>query len=319
MRPGEVDKLARMRDRLNIGLVGKTVQNHRYAFDAWLRFCRQSGLETWRECSLAVAVGWIGWLRKRGLKDWAVRSAAVFPLRCVELLQQLEPGSVSPSFAIPYAQLPVFRPGYRGAVLSEGRLREIMGRCVREIESATNLTRPGLIPFIVLFHIRTGMNVDSVLGLRRDCVVSHGQGHWIYWEKRRSAGCMRDYYGPMRWGPVEIVHALCALHGNRLVFSVPSGRDAPLSHIHDDVRRWCRRQGLREFTLSEIRPAMATLIYRESNGNAVEVQRFLHHRSLSTTMAYLSENITRPINEALLAKAQDAMLDRWGVPKDGGP
>ena len=314
MKAGEVERLTKMRDRLMEGLAKGTVQGQGYAFGYWMQYCRSVGMETWLECDTKMAVGWIGWLRKRGLGSNSVRKAAVFPLRCVELLQQLEPCSVNPAFAIPYAQLPLIRRGYRNATISEGQMREITVRCIREIEGSATLTRPGLVPFLVLFLLRTGMNVDSVLGLTRDCIVPHEGGHLLYWEKRRSAGHMRDYYGPLRWGPPEIINALLKLHENRLVFSVPGGRDAPLSHIHCDVRNWCRRQGLREFTPSEIRPARATLIFRESGGNTAEVKRFLHHASLATTMAYLDENVVRPINEKLLARAQEAMMDRWGVP-----
>jgi len=316
MRAGEDEKLRAAGERLLVGLAKHTVAQRRASLGRWLDFCRRAGLKTWRDCDVAVATGWIGRLQGMGVAPQTVRQTATFPFRCVELLQQLEPESVNPKFAVPYAQLPVIRRGYRGPVMTERRLADLVALCVREIEgSAGALDRAGLVPFLILFCIGTGMNVDGALGLRRGCLVRNDDGHWLYWRKDRSKGSMRAHHGPLRWGPVEIVQALLARHQNDFVFSIP-GANRPLPESAGLVRRWCRERGVPEFTLSEIRPAMATLIYQLSDGDALEVKEFLGHTNLATTLAYISENIARPINERLLAEAQDRMADRIGVPKD---
>jgi integrase len=128
---------------------------------------------------------------------------------------------------------------------------------------------------------------------------------------------MHDYYGPADWGAVEIIHALLRMHANPLVFSYGHGRTKPLVKMSHEVRAWCRQSKIMEFTLKEIRPSKATLIYQESGGKVTEVQRFLHHANLNTTIVYLSENVIRPINERVLAAGQEAMLERWGIPKEG--
>jgi integrase len=310
--------LLEMRDHLALGLVSKTLTGYDASLEVWRQFCEEVSITSWTQCSVDVAVGWMGWIRKRGHAESGVRQVAVFPLRCLELLQQLKPKAVHPTFVIPYAQLPVSYSSYRGEVITEARLKQIMAHCVREVEETTVLSRTSIIPFLVLFCLRTGMNVDSVMNLPRDCTVATGAGHTVYWQKNRSRGAMHDYYGPADWGAVEIIHALLRMHDNPFVFSYGNGRAKPLGQMSHEVRAWCRKNEIAEFTLKEIRPSKATLIYQESGGKVSEVQRFLHHANLNTTIIYLSENVIRPINEKVLAAGQDALLERWGIPTEGG-
>ena len=309
-------QLLEMQDHLVHGLSKETRAHYGHSLELWATYCTHAGITSWQDCSVEVAVDWIGWIRKRGYKDQSVRHVGIFPLRCLELLQQLQPDATHPQFAIPYAQLPVSYSAYRGEVISEARLRDIMYLCVQAVEETTVLTRATIVPFLVLFCLRTGMNVDSVLGLPRDCTVETGEGHTVYWQKDRSSGGMHDYYGPADWGAVEIIQALLRMHSNPYVFSYGVGRTLPLGHVSKEVRAWCRENHIKEFTLRELRPSKATLIYQESGGKVTEVQRFLHHASLNTTIIYLSENVIRPINEKVLVEGQEAMLGRWGIPKE---
>jgi integrase len=241
----------------------------------------------------------------------------MFPLRCVEHLKQVEPASVHSAFAVPRALVPRILPAYHGKVLSQDIVRKILRMSCHDVAHTRALNATSITGFLVLFCLRTGMNVDSVLNLPRGCAVptDDGSGHWIYWEKERSQGGMLEFHEPAVWGAVEVIHRLEQMHDRPLLFSV-EGIAAPLTRVGDRIGAWCEFHGLPRFRLSEIRPAMASILYEKNGGDVEDVRNYLHHANLDTTMGYVAENISRPINERLLNDAQEAMLDCWGVPKE---
>ena len=316
MNADDLKKLEQTGARLTKGLQSRSLSRAKHTLRLWSEFCVESRVERLRSCDSAVAMAWINWLQTRGYADSALRDVCMFPLRCVELLKQLEPDAVSPDFVLPSAHIPAPKAGYRGTVLSEAQLKGIIEACLEDISGAEEMTALALIPFLVLFCVRTGMNVESALRLPRNCTVPHPEktGMWVLWQKRRSKGAMRDYYEPLPygWGALEIIAFLQSHTQGPVLFSNKK-RDGWVpfrSHV-ELLPVWRARHGIPPFTLASIRPAMATLLYRLSNGNATEVQRFLHHANLQTTMLYLSANIARPLHEEILAAAQEAMFASW--------
>ena len=318
----DLKKLEQTGARLTKGLQSRSLYNASQSLRLWKEFCVESHVERLQSCDSTVAIAWINWLQARGNASQTIRQLGMFPLHCIELLKQLEPNAVSPDFVLPSAHIPVPKGGYRGMVLSEAQLKGIITACIEDIAGAKEMTALALVPFLALFCVRTGMNVESALRLPRNCTVPHPEktGMWVLWQKRRSKGAMRDYYEPLPlgWGALEIIAFLQSHTQGPFLFSNKK-RDGWVpfrSHV-ELLPVWRARHGIAPFTLASIRPAMATLLYRLSNGNAMKVKKFLHHENLQTTLLYLSANIARPLHEKVLAEAQEAMFAGWGVGAKG--
>lgn len=290
-------------------------RNAQWAMRRWYQFCAKIGLKSWRDCDVKVAIAWLGWLNEQGLSVKSILNVGAVPLRCLEMLQQMEPEMVHPEFVIPTAHFPRVSIRYRKPVMSPDRIEEVMLLCVNEVADVTEITRESLVPFVVLFCVRTGINVGSVLSLPRGCAFPDEGGHWIRWRKDRSKGPMREFHEPMVWGAVEVIHRLEALHEYPYVFSY---REKPIIQFSDEVHAWCRKHGIRDFCPREIRSALATLMYQRDPKNIVAIQRFLQHKNLRTTLLYLAENVVRPINARMMVDAQEWMLERWGIPREDG-
>ena len=76
------------------------------------------------------------------------------------------------------------------------------------------------------------------------------------------------------------------------------------------VRDFCRRHRLPRFSLSQIRPSAATLLYLQTGGNLGKVQQFLQHAHLHTTVRYVLNSITESFNARVIQKAQERMVER---------
>ena len=291
-----------------------TKNNAVLAMKYWFEYCSQVNLTSWRDCDYPATLAWIAWVKARGFSASHALGVVSIPLRCLELLQQVEPESVHKSFVIPTAHLPQRVLSYRKQAIDSARLDRMLQDCVCEVEKTTVTDKSSVVPFLVLFCLRTGMNVSSVLTLQRGCTRADRGGHWIYWNKERSVGAMRNWYEPEPWGAVEIIHHLEDIHSHPYIFSY---REKPISQISHEVRTWCKAHGIREFCPREIRSALATRMYQRNPKDIEAIRRFLHHRNLRTTLLYLAANVVKPINERILAGAQEWMLEQWGIPKEG--
>ena len=308
-------KMEVMCERQSLGLSALGKKHAHACLRKWFLFCDREKITSLSDFSLDCATRWVQWLEKQGYAPGSIIMYGTPPLRCLEGVQQLDPTVVHPTFSFPTAHFPQRDKGYKKSVLSEGRLQHIRDVCLEEVETISEITdATSLTPFVVLFCIRTGMNVDSVLDLGRNCVTSHlgKSGRTIRWTKHRSTGTVRDYYEPMPWGALEIVDYLSTRTEGPYLFSYlgPNGWTRWGSkHLH----AWCEKNGIPRFTLKEIRPAMATLLYSLGDHDVREVQLYLGHKTLQTTLLYLSERVIAPINEAIIADAQDAMFAEWGI------
>jgi len=291
------------------GLSERTRVQYRNILSRWFRFMLGGG-RTLKGYDLEGAREWYRSLVERSGEAAAQNRNNVFPLRCVELAQQMT-DAVPDTFAVPHGLWRASGIRYRDEVLSQEGVERLKAVCEREAPDVKSLTRDSLITFVVLLAIRTGMNAESLMGLRRDCLMPQGDGAMLEWFKGRSDGVMRDFYRRTIWGPVEIVERLRELGTDKVHLMVASDSGQRPFRLDSRVlTEWCRRRSVPRFVLADIRPAMATILFRLSNGNVPEVQRFLHHKSPSTTMLYLHENAVRPILDRQIASAVDAIFQQ---------
>ena len=310
MQNQEVESIEEVAAHLMSGLSAGTVEAYRRELRRWYAFMRRvrKGLRAF-DGDAATR-----WAKTRSGKD----RSTVFPLRCVELLQQLKPESVSPDFYIPRSHWKAATLRYRESVMSEDRIRALTEICIGDMESVTELTRETVLSFWVLLAIRTGMNIDSLRQLPRDCLTDEGDGAVLRWYKGRSTGSMSDFYPRGFWEPVEIIGRAQELASDpEYLWVVKGSKTRPYQGQSSALRAWCAAKGVAPFTLEEIRPAMATILFEKNGGNPMDVKNYLHHRNLSTTLLYLSENAVRPRVEQHWARALDKLARRCGLPDEG--
>lgn len=67
------------------------------------------------------------------------------------------------------------------------------------------------------------------------------------------------------------------------------------------------------FTLSNIRPSAATLLYLQTGGNLGKVRQFLQHAHFSTTVRYVLNQISEQFNARVIQRAQERMFEHVSV------
>lgn len=298
-------------DHLMRGLAPRTKDSYRRILGKWNRFMA-AGKRPLRTYDVEGAREWYRWLTEKTSCDVSQFRTAVFPLRCVEVVQQVT-DRVSDAFAIPYALWNGKQITYRDNTIPEKEIRKIIQTCASEIDGITTLTADAVVTFAVYLATHTGLNAESLTQLKRDCLVPQDPGCRLFWYKGRSGGTQSAYfdYKTKEWGVCELVNRLKALGKDSEYLMVATDKKTrPLVLSGELLASWCRKRGLRRFTLSEIRPAMASIIFAESGGSVTEVQRFLQHKHPSTTVLYLEETVVRPIIEQKLSNAIDGIYER---------
>lgn len=286
------------------GLSASTVEQYQRSMTAWEKYTQKVSLA---EYSVQDVIRW-------HQRPGNTKRAAAFPVRCVEMLQAIAPETVSSDFFIPQGLWQGREVTYRKKVIPREELQEAIRHCIQEIEATTILTRTTAIPFLLLLTLRTAMNVEAAATLTRDCCVDRDDGGYVLqWFKGRSGKSLSGEFHPMEWGPREIVTRVQELsHDPEYLWVVSDSRKRPWVPADGQLRDWFRERGLRPFTLKEIRPAIATVIY-EQTGNIAAVRDFLHHKSIATTVLYLAEYVVRPEAEKNVAFALDEIARKAGL------
>jgi hypothetical protein len=270
---------------------------------------------------------------------------------CCWLLRQakrLYSEEFAPAFSTPSNIFPGV--GYdrsESKALSPATFRKILTAAEKDVDDIRRTYTPGevptsaqqMIPFMVLVAARTGINADALWGLERDCLVPHEIDEdcfYCVWDKPRAAKQQKQLHRVDRrrqMGVVELIQfmrryteplALQAtppanrklflyfsqntLLQNRLISSCTSPR---LSVRR--LKEFRERHRLPFFTLSNIRPSAATLLYLQTGGNLGKVRQFLQHAHFSTTIKYVLNHITEQFNARVIQKAQARMVERMTV------
>jgi hypothetical protein len=290
-------------------------------------------------------------LVKRRLKR---KSAAhVFWMCCwfLRKVKRLCPEEFDASFSTPRTMFPgVYCERTESRALSPVVFQRILAVAEQEIRSIRRAYKPGdvptsaqqLIPFMIMIAARTGINSHALYSLERDCLVPHEIDDdllYCVWDKpragkqqrqlhrvdrRKQMGVVelirfvRQYTEPLasQAGPPENKQLFLYFRENTLLKHrlISQGTLPRLSFQR--VREFCQRHRLPGFSLSQIRPSAATLLYLQTGGNLGKVRRFLQHAYLSTTVKYVLNQITEPFNTQAIEKAQTNMIERvTAIPK----
>jgi integrase len=287
-------------------------------------------------------------LVKRGLKRKT--AARVFTSFCYLLrrAKRLFPEEFDPSFSVPSNMF----PGAHGErpeskALSPAAFQRILAVAEQEVRKIRQAYKPGdvptrseqLLPFMIMIAARTGINADALYCLERDCLVPHEIDDDLFycvWDKPRAGKQQKQLHRVDRrkqMGIVELIRFVRQYTEPLASQATPPESKRLFLYFSENTllrrrlispgtaprlpfrrfREFCRRHRLPRFTLSQIRPSAATLLYLQTGGNLGKVRLFLQHAHLHTTVRYVLNSITESFNARVIQKAQERMLERVTV------
>jgi len=262
--------------------------------------------------------------------------------------KRLYPEEFDPAFSTPSNLFPgVGNERPPSKALPPEIFHQILAAASKELDEIRRAYVPGdaptsaqqIIPFMILIGARTGINPDALYSLGRDCLFPHEIDEdcfYLVWDKpragkqqrqlhrvdrRQHSGVvelirfMREYSEPLalQAGPpantkLFLYRSENTLLRNRLISSCTAPR---LSARR--LKEFRRRHDLPPFTLSQIRPSAATLLYLRTAGNLGKVRQFLQHAHFSTTIRYVLNHATEQFNARVIQQAQARMVERVTV------
>jgi hypothetical protein len=241
-------------------------------------------------------------LVKRRLKR---KSAAQSLSMCCWFLRQakrLYPEEFNPAFSTPSNVFPgAGNEQPASKALSPSTFQKILAAAAKQVNDIRQAYKPSdvptsaqqIIPFMILIAARTGINPDALYGLERDCLLPHEideEYFYCVWDKPRAGRQQKQLHRVDRrkqMGVVELIKFVrqytepLALKtdtpANKKLFLYLSENTLLKNRLvsaYTAPRLSCRRlkefrerHQLPHFSLSNIRPSAATLLYLQTGGN----------------------------------------------------
>ncbi|HAX42387.1 MAG TPA: hypothetical protein PLF84_00080 [Bryobacteraceae bacterium] len=262
--------------------------------------------------------------------------------------RRLYPEDFDPGFSTPRNLFPgVEKERPLSKALPPKVFQRILAAASKDIDEIRRTYAPGdvpttarqIIPFMILIAARTGINADALYSLERECLVQHevdDDCFYLVWDKPRAGKRQRQLHrvdGRQQSGVVELVRFMRE-YTEPLALKAGPPANAKL-FLYQSENTWlknrlissctaprlsCRRlrqfrewHDLPPFSLSNIRPSAATLLYLRTAGNLGKVRQFLQHAHFSTTIRYVINHVTEEFNARVIEQAQTRMVERMAV------
>jgi hypothetical protein len=214
-------------------------------------------------------------------------------------------------------------------------LTEVLGAYVPIGESA-------LLPFALQLSVQTGLNITSLATLPRDCIqdFSLPQYKKLLYDKPRS-GVQRwksqlipsagtkptngDLNGPLeliqflkRWTEPLVEGAPDQLKNHLFIFRAGHGGNGEQrikavskyeAFVYSLEIFLNEHPDLPRFSISDLRPAIATYLYLTTR-DVARVKRFLGHRSIRTTILYIRGRVLAAEHDSAMADGIQRMINR---------
>jgi integrase len=309
-----------------------------------VRCAKQLSAELLKE--LAV---WL--LVKRGFKRRTAGGAFRKCCRFLRKAKRLLPQEFDPAFSTPINMFPGVggeRP--ESQALSPAVFQRLLVVAEQEIRAIRQAYKAGdiptrvqqLIPFMIMIAARTGINAHALYSLERDCLVPHEIDDDLFyceWDKPRAGKRQKQLHRVDRrkqMGVVELIRFVQQYTEPLATQAAPPEKNKLFLYFSENtllkrrlvspgtaprlsvlqVREFCRRHRVPHFSMSQIRPSAATLLYLQTGGNLGKVRHFLQHAHLHTTVRYVVNSITESFNVSVIQKAQERMVARVTVIPD---
>ena len=171
------------------------------------------------------------------------------------------------------------------------------------------------IPFLILLFFRTAINVETLFSLKRNCLRDHALPlnlKVLEFEKTR-AGSNRNlslsFPAHQKNGVVELINFLIEYTAPWVEFAIKEEKDflflyksvgngkneirSPGENFsYRALRLFIKEHNLPYFNFAQIRPTVATQIYLQTR-DIFRVQRLLGHSSVTMTINYISQEVTK--------------------------
>lgn len=196
-----------------------------------------------------------------------------------------------------------------------------------------------LLPMAIILHISTAINVAPLTNLRRDCVQDFPIKNFksLIYDKPRSGNkrhkahliSAKKNISKEIVSPLEIVEFL--LEWTTPLLEMAEDQLRPFLFLYRPSylsrRGWTikkvdphnaydaalknfferHKDKIKKFTLSELRPAIASLIYAQTK-DIFRVKRFLGHAHIITTVKYIKGNVVNAIHDKKISQGIDRMF-----------
>jgi hypothetical protein len=186
---------------------------------------------------------------------------------------------------------------------------KIVHAAIRRLTKFRELTARDALPILLLMLIESGANPMSIMELNLKCLEPHPTDESmkiLYWTKPRATVEQRlqfmtrgNYSMPtlveLAKKMTSSIRGITECADKELLFISRTGdvaRRICIQAYHDQLRSFRDKHGLPNFTFSDIRKAVAGLIYASTKSKAA-VSDFLQHKNTNTTNLYLDNNLTR--------------------------
>lgn len=263
--------------------------------------------------------------------------------RLLKAARSLYPSAFRPDFDIPdrfFTNIKHQKQSSRA--LAEEDLQRLLAAAEKEVSEIINNYHEGdvpeglttLIPFMILIAARTAINPESLYKIRRDCLKPHiidRNAFHVVWTKGRSKTGIQQqlHYVDLRGkGVIELLKFL--IHYTQPLVNQAQEYDRELLFLYrysnltmqgvavakrpeknnKVLRAFCRRNGLPEISMVQLRPSAATHLYIKTGGRLRKVQLLLGHAYMSTTQKYVGDTLVQSLHNNSMRAAQEELVVR---------
>ncbi|MGV6398104.1 hypothetical protein ACTUVN_004781 [Pseudomonas caspiana] len=202
---------------------------------------------------------------------------------------------------------------------------QLIHSSVRRFTKYRELNARTILPIFLLILIESGANPISIMEMSFDCLYPHPTDESmviLVWKKARAGSEQRlqflktRYYSvPALVGLVKemtvTIRPLAKVEEQEILFIARTGMDVrrvSIQNYHNQLKDFRDKHQLPFFTFSDIRKAVASLLFAKFGERAI-VGKFLQHRKLSTTDIYLKDKASYQKQFESVHRFQGQMID----------
>ena len=147
---------------------------------------------------------------------------------------------------------------------------------------------------LIVFAVLTGLRPQELRALRRDQLMQDAYGDsYVFIQRHKTSRTARQPLPrsvPLCPEALEIMKRQVAAHPNSpIVFLNDDGEPYRSGALHNRLRRWCARAGIKERSPYSMRHTFGSL-QAEANINQTSISQIMGHSTIRTTSRYIANN-----------------------------
>lgn len=196
---------------------------------------------------------------------------------------------------------------------------------IRRLARYKELTQEACLPIFLLIMIQTAANPFALMEINKDCLVVNPLDEsaiTLKWSKGRASRVQR--MSSLSQGSYSVstlvnliikmtqpIRHLAPIADNEFLFITRTGTKAKrlcIQGLHNYLADFRGQHGLGYFTFSDLRKAVASLVYSNS-GSVEDVTQLLQHKNVKTTEIYLRGDAVRQQRLINVTRFQGMMVE----------